>query len=151
MKLATLSAAAVSSLIAITAFAADFTLRPGRWEVTLLEMRLPGQARTEPDEEPTVDCLTENVNLSEHFTSWLAEDSEVRNYRQDGDTIQFTVTSDDLVFDYRFVRHSKDSYSATGISRGEDANQRWTFKYTARRTGAACSAQELAKSNARES
>jgi hypothetical protein len=51
----------------------------------------------------------------------------------------------------RFVRHSADSYSATGISRSEDANQRWTFKYSARRTAGACSAKELAKSNARES
>jgi Protein of unknown function (DUF3617) len=147
---ATLAAFALS-----TALAAEFTMRPGRWEVTL-EMKFPEQmlARMPGNEpgEPTkgIDCLTEEVSLERMLVQLPDESCRIGNYRHDGAVMQFVLNCDDVAVDYRVVRHSADSYSATGVSRNEDPTQRVTFTSSAKRTGSACSAKELAEDKANE-
>jgi hypothetical protein len=147
MNRAVLALAALSTLT--PAFAADFTMRPGRWEIMLdvkMARPVPGMLGSEPLR--MVQCPTESSRMTEQLIKSIQEDGscKVANYRQQGDDILFTLDCEEAAFDYRMTQVSSDLFTASGKSRSKDPDFQLTFTYSAKRTGSACSAKEQADS-----
>jgi Protein of unknown function (DUF3617) len=152
LPLAALGACGVTAVLA-----ADFTMRPGRWEVTF-DIKLPASARENfpqsaagEADKPLIDCLAEPLALDRLLIQGMGENCKVGNHRQEGNAIQFTANCEETVVDFRILRHSEDSYTAAGVTRARNPNERLTFASIAKRTGPSCSAKELAEYRARAS
>lgn len=125
-------------------------IRPGRWEVVMQldfgDQKLPeGMPLAEPDKK--IDCITP-ADL-ERFHGFLPppdEGCEVSNYKATGKEISYLMQCDDVAVDFKATVHSPDSFSAVSTSHGEDPSEQMVMKFSARRVGEACSAQELAES-----
>jgi hypothetical protein len=139
--------ALATALVLTPAYAADFTMRPGRWEMVLdvkMPRPVPGMLGSEPLK--MIACPTEPVRMTEQLIKSVEEDGacKVADYRPQGDTVLFTLKCEEADFDYRMTQVGSDMFTATGLSRSKDPDYRITFTYSAKRTGSACSAKELA-------
>ncbi len=144
----TLLLTVLAVLVFTTAAATEFKMRPGRWEVTV-ELKMPQPiAAGMPLSEPirVISCPSEPAVVDKVLIDSMNDDScKVSNYHEGGNVLQFIVTCEGTPIVYRLTRHSADFFSAIGVSRSNDPNERFSFNYSARRTGAACSAKELAE------
>ena len=93
----------------------------------------------------TAEEVAEDVKKLLNPAGLLDQSCKISNYRAAGQEVSYKVTCDDATFDYLFKMHSPDSFSGVADTHGEDASQKLKFKVTGKRTGDACSAQELAE------
>jgi hypothetical protein len=139
--------ALAAALMLTQAYAADFTMRPGRWEMVLdikMARSIPGMLGSEPLK--MIACPTEPAQMTEQLIKSVEQDGacKVSGYRPQGDTVHFTLKCEEAEFDYSMTQVSSEMFTATGLSRSKDPDYRMTFTYSAKRTGPACSAKELA-------
>lgn len=142
------AAAALALAAASTALAVELIMRPGRWEVTAQmyfggRQLPPGMSLAKP--MTSVTCITpEEVKQAQSPIPLPDKSCKVSDYQADGQEITFTVRCEEATMKYQLTVHSPDSYSGASISHGEDPSQEMTIKFAGKRTGDACSAQELA-------
>lgn len=145
----------VIGLVAMSAVvAADaLQIRPGRWQVTMAldfpEGKKPPAGM--PFAEPMTDiaCIT-----AADLAKWGApipppegEGCKVSNFKATGREYSYSLHCEDMSMDLKATVHSPDSYSAFSKSHGKDPSQQLMFRFSGKRIGDACSAEELAKQN----
>ncbi len=134
------------------ALAADAPeIRPGRWEATL-EMVFPGGKLPAgmPFAEPmtSIDCITPE-DLAELKAPIALPDGEgckITDYKTSGKEIAYAAQCWDMSMEVQVTVHSPDSFSGVSRSHGKDPAQQMTMKFSGKRIGDACSAEELAES-----
>lgn len=138
---------------ATLALAADTILKPGRWEVTLrMDVGADGAPTEKVTQEPivAVNCVTaaelaKDVTALHNPATMLDKSCRISNYRATGREIRYTATCREMAMDYVFTVVSPDSYTSVATTHGDDPYLKMVFRTTGRRTGDACSAQELAQ------
>jgi hypothetical protein len=73
------------------------------------------------------------------------ESCEVELYRIVGKEITYSMKCDDLILDFRTTMHSPESFSGVARSHGRDPGEKLVMRFSSRRTGAKCSAKEMAE------
>jgi hypothetical protein len=145
-------AAAIASVIS-AGLAADFVMRPGRWEVTA-QMQFPEELPAGfPLAGPltSVTCITPEEAEQMRDMQWLLPDNSCRANVEEpgaGEIRLHAVCSEDgedVVIDYRVKMHSPDHWSGVSTSHAADPTQRLTMTMEGKRTGNACTAAELAE------
>jgi hypothetical protein len=142
------------SLCLVTAsgiLAADLIMRPGRWEMTVAVV-IPGAQEAGVGSDPTtaIDCITENDVRALENPDWLTEGFEctASSHEVSGNEVRYRFVCEEdgqqYAMDYRLTFHSPDRLTGTAVAHGVDATQQLTMKIEGKRTGDACSAEELA-------
>lgn len=145
------TAVAAASLMAMSAaLAADALVRAGRWEITAQmdfqgRQLPPGMPGTKP--MTSIACFTEEkIRKGNHPIPLPADDAcRLSNYKANGKRISFTMNCGESTMKFDATIHSPDSYSGTFASQGKDPSQKMIVTFAGKRTGAACSAAELAE------
>jgi hypothetical protein len=147
-----ITAAVLASAISAT-LAADFVMRPGRWEVTA-QMQFPEELPAGfPLAGPitSVTCITPEEAEQMRNMQWLLPTDSCSASVEEpsaGEIQLHAVCSEDgedVVIDYRVRMHSPDHWSGVSTSHAADPTQRLTMTVEGKRTGNACTAAELAE------
>jgi len=161
-KLTFVALAAVSA--ASLALAADFTMRPGRWE-TSVSIQLPGDIDLGGEEVPgglpflepltMVQCVSPEEAAEFRGLDDLLPAENCEMAQQDGadGTLRLTAVciedGERYEFDYVLTAYSEDHWAGEVKSRTSDRDLgELHMTFETRRTGDACTAEELAAEEA---
>ena len=100
-----------------------------------------------PSVRPSITAaeLAKDVTALHNAATMLDKSCRISNYRATGREIRYTATCREMAMDYVFTVVSPDSYTSVATTHGDDPYLKMVFRTTGRRTGDACSAQELAQ------
>jgi hypothetical protein len=136
------------------ALAADWLMRPGRWEITTQmdfggRQLPPGMPLTKP--MTSIACMTaEDVKKATAAIPPPGKRCKISDYKQNGTNISYTMSCEEMTMQYRATLHSPDYYSGTSTSYGKDSSQKMTMKFEGKRTGDKCSAKEIKEAAQRD-
>lgn len=121
MKVRTLTFSMAIAILALPAFAANISMKPGKWKSTV-SMVMSGEASSEPRTE--VECVTsEEIDNLHLMVEEIFEDDDCKmteKYKVKGNTITWaSKCSDDISSRWKLVVHA-ETYKGDGeVKTGE--------------------------------